>query len=136
MLRLVMCLNNGRAIGLIGVHGIDWKNRVGMTETVIGEKQFRDKGYGSEAQMALLHHAFDTMNLRKLWAVIYGFNKGSQAYHAKCGYQVEGVQRGHIFADGEYHDLILMGVFREDWLPIWNRFLKTGRVTASRKARA
>jgi hypothetical protein len=46
----------------------------------------------------------------------------------KCGYKVEGVQRQHVFKNGEYHDRILLAVFREEWLPIWKRFLKTGKV--------
>ena len=125
---LVICLNEGRAIGIIGVHSIDWKNRLGETEIAIGEKEFWSKGYGTEATMVLLHYAFDTLNLRKMHAAIYGFNTASQAYKKKCGYQVEGVQRQHVFKNGEYHDRILVAVFREDWLPIWERFQTTGRV--------
>jgi RimJ/RimL family protein N-acetyltransferase len=125
---LVICLKSGRAIGMIGLYHIDWKNRVGTTENVIGEKQFWGKGYGSEAKMLILNYAFNTLNLRKVCATVYGFNKRSQAYNKKCGYQVEGVQRQHIFMNGEYHDRILMAVFRDEWQPIWNRFLKTGKV--------
>lgn len=125
---LVICLNDGRPIGIIGVHSIDWKNRLGESETVIGEKEFWSNGYATEAKMILLHYAFDTLNLRKMHGAIYAFNKGSLAYNQKCGYQVEGVQRRHIFKNGEYHDRIVVAVFREDWLPIWERFQKTGRV--------
>ena len=121
-------INEGRAIGMIGIHNIDWKNRLGETEIAIGEKEFWSKGYGTEATMVLLHYAFDTLNLRKMHAAIYGFNKASQVYKKKCGYQVEGVQRQHVFKNGEYHDRILVAVFREDWLPIWERFQTTGRV--------
>jgi RimJ/RimL family protein N-acetyltransferase len=125
---LVICLNSGRAIGMMGIHSIDWKNRVGTSENVIGERQFWGKGYGTEAKMLLLHYAFNTLNLRKICGTIYGFNKRSQAYNKKCGYKVEGVQRQQVFTNGEYHDRILVGVFREEWLPIWKRFLKTGGV--------
>jgi RimJ/RimL family protein N-acetyltransferase len=124
----IICLNDGRAIGIIGVHSIDWKNRLGETETVIGEKEFWSHGYATEAKMIILHYAFDTLNLRKMHGAIYGFNKGSQAYNKKCGYQVEGVQRQHVFRNGEYHDRILVAVFREDWLPIWQKFQETGKL--------
>ncbi|MCU1264387.1 MAG: GCN5-related N-acetyltransferase [Acidobacteria bacterium] len=127
-LSLIICLNNGRAIGLVGLHKIDWKNRLAMTECIIGEKQFWSKGYGSEAKMLLLHHAFQTLNLRKIHATVYEFNKRSVAHNKKCGYKVEGVQRQHVFANGEYHNQVLMAVFREDWLPIWKSFLKTGKM--------
>jgi RimJ/RimL family protein N-acetyltransferase len=125
---LILCLNNGRAIGLLGINGIDWRNRLAMTEAIIGERQFWGKGYGSEAKMLLLQHAFLTLNLRKVHAVVFQFNERSLAHNKKCGYKVEGVQRQHVFKNGEYHDRILLAVFREEWLPIWKKFLKTGKV--------
>ena len=125
---LVICLNDGRAIGIMGIHSIDWKNRLAESETVIGEKEFWSRGYATEAKMILLHYAFDTLNLRKMHGTIYSFNKGSLAYNQKCGYQVEGVQRLHVFKNGEYHDRIVVAVFREDWLPIWETFQKSGKL--------
>jgi len=124
----VICTDEGRAIGLIGLHGIDWKSRVSSTENVIGEKEFWGKGYATEAKIVLLHYAFDTLNIHKIWGGIYSFNKASQAYNKKCGYKIEGVQRHQLFANGKYHDKILVAVFREDWLPVWKRFLKEGKV--------
>jgi RimJ/RimL family protein N-acetyltransferase len=82
---LVVCLNTGRAIGMTGIHRIDWKNRVGATESIIGEKQFWGKGYGTEAKMVLLHYALEPLNVRKICGTIYGFNERSQAYNRKCG---------------------------------------------------
>jgi RimJ/RimL family protein N-acetyltransferase len=124
----VICLNNGQAIGMIGIYNIDWKNRLAETEIVIGEKQLWNQGYGSEAKMILLHYAFETLNLRKVHGAINAFNKSSQAYNQKCGYKVEGVQRLHVFRNGEYHDRILVAVFRDDWLPLWQKFQETGKV--------
>lgn len=127
-LSFVVCLNDGPAIGMIGLHTIDWESRVASTEAVIGEKEFWGKGYASEAKIILLHYAFDTLNLHKIWGAIFAFNKASQAYNKKCGYKVEGVQRRQIFANGKYHDRILIAVFREEWLPVWKLFLKNGRI--------
>lgn len=124
----VICTNERWPIGMIGLHSIDWKSRIASTEAVIGEKKFWGKGYATEAKIILLHYAFDTLNIHKIWGGIFSFNKASQAYNKKCGYKVEGIQRQQLFANGKYHDKILVAVFREDWLPIWKRFLKQGRM--------
>jgi len=124
----VICTTEGRPIGMIGLHSIDWKSRVSSTEVVIGEKEFRGKGYATEAKIILLHYAFDTLNMHKIWGGIFSFNKASQAYNKKCGYKVEGVQREQLFANGKYYDKILVAVFREDWLRVWKRFLKGGKM--------
>jgi RimJ/RimL family protein N-acetyltransferase len=53
---------------------------------------------------------------------VYAFNKRSLRYNLKCGYKVEGVRKKQIFRNGKYHDEILIAVFKEDWLPIWERY--------------
>lgn len=124
----VICTLEGKPFGMIGLHSIDWRSRVSSTEAVIGEKDFRGKGYATEAKIVLLHYAFETLNIHKIWGGIFAFNKASQAYNKKCGYKVEGVQRQQVFANGRYHDKILIAVFREDWLPVWKQFLKDGKL--------
>jgi RimJ/RimL family protein N-acetyltransferase len=103
----------------MGLHHISWIHRTATTGALIGEAQYRGNGYGTEAKMLLLDYAFRTLNLRKVCSNVIAFNERSQRYNEKCGYQVEGTQRKHIFRGGVYHDLILMAVFCEDWLPLW-----------------
>ncbi len=119
---------SGRLIGTMGLHRISWKDRRAVSAAVIGEKKFWGKGYGSEAKMLFLNYAFNTLNLRKVCSAVLGFNKRSQAYNKKCGYRVEGVLRRHIYKEGKYADEVLMAVFKEDWLPLWEKFRKVGRV--------
>lgn len=115
-------------IGTMGIHGINWKDRRGTTGAVIGEKAYWGKGYGSEAKMLLLNYIFNELNLHKVCSLVLAFNKRSQAYSEKCGYHVEGVLKRHLFKNGRYWDEIHMAVFKEDWLPLWKKFQKTGKL--------
>ncbi len=126
---VIVHAKSGRAIGTMGLHRISWKDRRGTTGAVIGEKKFRNKGYGSEAKMLFLNYAFNTLNLRKICSSVLGFNARSVAYSKKCGYKVEGTLKSHIFKNGEYQDEIHMAVFKEDWLPLWKKFRKTGKLS-------
>ena len=112
----------GVPIGTMGIHRIDWRCGVATTGAIIGEKEYWGKGYGTDAKMALLEYAFNTLNLRKICSTVYAFNKRSLAYSLHCGYQVEGRRRLHIFKNGRYWDLIELGLFKEEWLPYWKKY--------------
>jgi RimJ/RimL family protein N-acetyltransferase len=113
---------DGRHIGNIGIHGINWRDRTGATGTVIGEKEFRGKGIGTEAKMLILNYAFNSIGLRKICSRAFSFNLASQRFNEKCGYQREGLLRQHSFKNGEYVDQVVLAVFCEDWLPLWEKF--------------
>lgn len=115
-------LANGTLIGVMGLHRIDWKDRTASTGSFIGEKKHWGKGYGTEAKMLLLDYAFHTLNLRKICASYIAFNVRSGAYQKKCGYREEGRQKLQRFRNGRYWDEILTAVFKEDWLPLWEKY--------------
>ncbi|MDE2037908.1 MAG: GNAT family N-acetyltransferase [Patescibacteria group bacterium] len=114
----------GRPIGSMGIHGIDWKDRTATTGALIGEKQYWGKGYGTDAKMALLDYAFNTLNLRKIMSRVIAFNARSLAYSLHCGYKVEGRLRRQHFVGGRYWDEIILGLFRSDWLKCWEKWRK------------
>jgi len=112
----------GIIIGDMGIHQIDWMSRIATTGAVIGDKNYWGKGYGSDAKMVFLDYAFNELNLRKICSRVIGFNGRSVAYSKKCGYHEEGRLKEHHFRSGQYWDEILLSVFCEDWLPIWEYF--------------
>lgn len=115
---------NGRPIGTMGIHGINWKDRTAGTGAMIGEKEFWGKGYGTDAKMALLNYAFNTLNLRKITSRVVAPNKRSLAYSLHCGYRIEGRLVKQIFAFGGYQDIIFLGLFKNQWLPYWEAYNK------------
>ncbi len=119
---------DGKLIGTMGLHRINGKDRTALTGALIGEKEYWGKGYGTDAKMTLLDYAFNTLNLRKINSSVYAFNKRSLKYNLKCGYKIEGVRKKQIFRNGKYHDEILIAVFKEDWLPVWKKYQKAGRI--------
>lgn len=116
---------DGKPIGTMGLHHINWQNRVAITGALIGEKEYWGKGYGTEAKMLLLNYAFNTLNLRKVCSSVFSCNKRSYAYQVKCGYVEEGRRRRQFYKKGRYWDEILMAVFKKDWLPLWREYRKT-----------
>jgi RimJ/RimL family protein N-acetyltransferase len=119
---------DGVFIGTMGLHGIDYKNRRATTGTLIGNKAYQGKGYGTEAKMLLLDYAFNELGLNKICSSVIAYNERSIRYSLKCGYREEGRLRKHLFRKGRYWDEVRLAVFRKDWLPHWKKFKKEHRL--------
>ncbi|OGZ42067.1 MAG: hypothetical protein A3C80_03650 [Candidatus Ryanbacteria bacterium RIFCSPHIGHO2_02_FULL_45_43] len=115
----------GKLIGSMGIHSINWRDRTATTGALIGEKEYWGRGYGTDAKMVLLDYAFNTLNLHKICSAVIAYNRRSLQYSLHCGYKVEGRRRKHIFKKGKYWDLIELGLFRKEWLPLWRRYRST-----------
>lgn len=113
----------GKAIGVMSLEQIDWKDRRATTGTLIGEKEYWNKGYGRDAKMALLKYAFGDLNLHKICSGAMCFNERSLRYSLACGYRVEGRLEKHVFRNGRYHDQILLAIFRKSWQKAYDLYM-------------
>lgn len=114
--RFAVCRTDGAAIGMTGFWNLDWKNRHAETALKLMSPDVRGRGLGSDAIMTLMAYAFYEVGLQRLWTTILPFNEGSiGAYVRKCGWTVEGRSRRHIFRDGSWHDLLQVGILKEEF---------------------
>jgi len=118
----------GTFIGITGLHDIKWKDRTATHGVFIGEKDYWSKSYGTDSHMVLLNYAFNTLNLRKICSSAISFNERSARYHFACGYQFEGRKRKQIYKNGEYWDIIVFGVFKEEWTAMYEKYKKKGKI--------
>ncbi len=79
---------------------------------MIGEKDCWSKGYGTDAVRTLVRFAFEEMNLNRVMLHAYAFNERAVAAYGKAGFVEEGRMRQFHYAEGVYHDAIVMGVVR------------------------
>ncbi len=105
----------GKAIGGIGIHQIDWINAHAITGTVIGDTSCWRKGYGSEAMALRTGYAFRQLNLHKLKSGAFMENEPSKRALQKAGYRQVGVEREESWRDGAWHDHWIGEVLRADW---------------------
>jgi len=102
-------------IGNMGLHRIDWKNRGATLGIVIGEKEYWGKGYGTEAVRTMLRYAFHELGLNRVELETYSFNPRAQRCYEKAGFHREGVRREALYCDGQFHDVITMGILRREF---------------------
>jgi RimJ/RimL family protein N-acetyltransferase len=73
------------------------------------------KGYMHEALQALLSHAFDVMQLRRLEADVDPRNSASIRTLERLGFQREGFLRERWHVNGELQDALFYGLLRREW---------------------
>ena len=57
-------------IGVTGLHQIDWRNRHTAFGIMVERNQW-GQGYGTEATRLVVQHAFETLNLNRVWLLVY-----------------------------------------------------------------
>ncbi len=112
---------DGVYLGGIGLHRIDWEDRNAEVGIVIGKKEYWNKGYGTDAMVAILNFAFNQMNLHRVYLRVFEFNRRAIRSYQRCGFKKEGVLRDDRFSNGKYHDTIIMGILKEEFDKVQNR---------------
>ena len=102
-------------IGNITLHQIDWRNRYAEIGILIGDNKYRGKGYAAEAISLVSDHAFNKLNLHKLYAGMVKSNKASIRAFEKAGFKVEGILREHFYLNDEYLDCYRMGLLKSEY---------------------
>jgi len=103
-----------RHIGNVGLHDIDWVARKAEAGIVIGQKDCWGTGLGTDAMQTLLSFAFGTLNLNRVYLTVFAYNERAIRSYEKCGFRREGVLRRHHYGNGAYHDVMVMGILREE----------------------
>lgn len=107
--------NSTKPIGTIGLHGINQKDQTAEFGIAIGEKDYWNNGYGTEATRLLISYAFQSVNLYRITSYVLAFNERSLRMHRKVGFTEEGRQRKAVFKNGSYVDKVMFGLLREEW---------------------
>jgi ribosomal-protein-alanine N-acetyltransferase len=99
----------GKHIGNCTYYGIDSDKGEAELGIMIGDRDYWDQGYGTDAVAALLEHVFGKTKLNRLYLKTLVDNKRAQKCFAKCGF----TPYGHLKKDG--YNFILMELNREEW---------------------
>lgn len=106
---------NGENIGGINLNSIDERNGTFSIGIQI-DQDFRGRGYGTRAVRILLRYAFLERRLNKFNDYVLEGNEASATMLRNLGCIQEGVRRKVIYTNGRYHDLILFGMTKDEFI--------------------
>jgi len=115
-LRLLVETKQKKAIGFISLGEIDKENKKAELGMLIGEKDFWDRGYGTDALITLLDYLFTKLDFNRVGLEVFDYNHRAKKAYEKIGFKVEGIQRQGLFRGDAFHDIYIMGILKQDFL--------------------
>lgn len=94
---------------------------------LIGEKELRGKGFGTEALSTWIKVLFEECGVHRIWLETWAMNIPAVHCAQHCGFTVEGRLREAVLYAGEWSDVIIMGIL--EW-EFYNRTRVCGGLTA------
>jgi RimJ/RimL family protein N-acetyltransferase len=112
---IICTLDDEKPIGNIML--MDLESRQGGAELgiVIGEADYRGKGYGTDACNAIVDFAFGELRLERVHLTAGVDNPSAEAAYVKCGFKKEGVLRHAAYSRGKFIDTVAMSILLDDW---------------------
>jgi ribosomal-protein-alanine N-acetyltransferase len=108
---------SGEMIGEAVLTEIDEANLSAGFRIAIYDPMHFSQGFGSEAIREVLRFAFEDIGLNRVGLEVFDFNERAIKGYFRSGFRVEGVIRNGHRWEGEYHDIILMGILRSEFPP-------------------
>lgn len=114
VVQMIICESKGdRPVGSVYIRDIDHDHHKAEYGIFIGEEAARGKGYGTAAAKLMIRYCFEELNLHRLFLRVYATNQQAIRSYEKAGFVQEACLRDDVCIDGEYKDIVLMGILNK-----------------------
>jgi len=110
----IITLPDETPIGLMLYCSVCVEHKRAEIRKLIGERTMRRKGYAKEATRLWIDYGLHALNLHKIYLSTLNTNIRNIRLNEKLGFEVEGILRNEVFFDGEYHDVLRMGLYKNE----------------------
>ena len=105
---------DGQVIGDAGLYGIDHFNQRCEVGISLGRAHW-SKGFGQEAVHVLVNYAFSYLKMNRVALKVLADDPRAVGAYRKAGFTEEGRLRNHDWVEGEFHDVLVMSIMRDEW---------------------
>ena len=102
-------------IGNVGLYLINYISRVGEFRIIVGEKEYWNKGYGTEATKLAVNYGFERLNLNCIFLGVNAEHLSAIKAYENAGFVKEGTMRQMIYRNGRYYDAVRMSILRDEY---------------------
>ncbi len=112
---LIVMLTSDHPVGLCRLKNVDMINRTATLGIFIGDKEYWNRGLGTEATKLLLDFGFNVLNLRNIMLQVFSFNQRAIRSYEKCGFREIGRRRKAIMYGNKHYDEVYMDILAEEF---------------------
>ncbi|MGF7060108.1 GNAT family N-acetyltransferase [Brassicibacter mesophilus] len=120
----IVDLKNDELIGNCGLMFTDFINGTAELGILIGNPNYLNNGFGTEAINLLLDYGFNLLNLNNIILRVLSFNKRAIKCYEKCGFKIIGRRRESVNIGGEKYDDIYMDILNNEFKGKLKDFIK------------
>lgn len=106
---------NDELIGNCGFNRINHHERNAECGIFIGNKDYWNRGYGTEALKLLVGYGFDHLNLRNIMLKVFSFNERAIASYKNIGFKEIGRRRKNVVVKGVEYDDVYMDILDDEY---------------------
>ena len=118
----------GELAGTISLIRIDGRNRrAELGRVYVGDERLRRGGVGREMTFLVLEYAFDHLNLHKVTCEVLAGNAPARELYRRFGFREEGTLRQHVFKAGQYVDVQVLALFRQEFCDTATEYVRKCR---------
>lgn len=114
VIQFVICLPDGKPVGSVYFRDIDKEHQNAEYGIFIGEDDAVGKGIGSEVCKLSCAYCFEHEGWHKIRLRVLAENKSAARTYEKAGFKQEAYLRDEVFLGGSFHDVIFMGMLKDD----------------------
>lgn len=112
---MVVTPDGHQTIGATGLDHIDHRQRQAEMGPILVDPQEWGKGYAPDINNAVLHYGFGELNLQRIYVKSLAWNQPAIRACKRSGLKVEATLRQAAFVDGQFQDVVLLAILREEW---------------------
>lgn len=107
--------HDGRNIGLVQIDNIDWVHRHGSLYVLIGEPDYRGRGFEEDAIRTVAAYGFRLLHLNRLSAGVIGEGNRMQKCLENAGFRVEGKNEAYYWSGTRYEDRVCLRLLASEF---------------------
>lgn len=108
--------------GNIKLNNIDLIHKTCSYGRMIGEKEFKNRGYGKLMLFKICELAFEKIKLNKVFTYVFLDNKESIYSNKSFGMKIEGILKDHFIKDGKYKDVYIFSMLKKDFYKVKKKY--------------
>ena len=111
----IVDLNSNKLVGTVSLEHINSIERSAVLGIFIGDENYRNNGYGTEAIKLILEYGFKYLNLHSVRLDLLEINERAHKCYLKCGFKDSGRSREQIFLNGKYYNRLHMDILESEF---------------------
>ncbi|MFY9243605.1 MAG: GNAT family protein [Polaribacter sp.] len=113
----VLNVETGEIIGHAELNNINFKSKNSrICRVLIGDKKYRNHGFGTHIINELIKIAFNKLKLHRLDLGVYDFNLQAIKCYKNCGFEIEGLLKENVKFEDAYWSTYNMSILNKNHL--------------------